>query len=88
MKKLKALLANLLDALACRDLPFKKAPSQYNADALVQQVKRGDLPASSVDGNSWVICRSEGYFSLVRRTKLAWMVFTGKADALTWSQGQ
>jgi hypothetical protein len=88
VNKLKAILLNVLDALACRDLPFKKAPSQYNVDTLIKQVKRGDLPASSADGINWVVCRSEGYFSLIQRTKLAWKVFTGKADALTWGQGQ
>lgn len=32
----------------------------------------------------WVPVRPEGYPSLRHRFKAAWMVFTGKADALVW----
>lgn len=36
----------------------------------------------------WVFARPVGYFSLRWRLKLAWMVFTGKADAFVWPEGQ
>ena len=36
----------------------------------------------------WVAARSIGLFSLRNRLRLAWMVFTGKADALVWPEGQ
>jgi hypothetical protein len=32
--------------------------------------------------------RPLGYYSLRSRIRLAWMVFTGKADALVWPGGQ
>lgn len=32
----------------------------------------------------WQPARPRGYQSLFRRFRLAWWVFTGKADALTW----
>lgn len=45
-----------------------------------QHVARG-LP----DGR-WVPCRSEGFASWRNRIRAAWLVFTGRADALLWEQ--
>lgn len=53
-------------------------------------------PDSLVNTNSaqingrWVPCRSENYKfrSLKTRIKEAWAVFSGKADAFTWPEGQ
>ena len=39
-------------------------------------------------GMAWVPVRAYGYPSLGQRFKAAWLVFTGKADALTWEKGQ
>jgi hypothetical protein len=36
----------------------------------------------------WVPARPEGFASWRYRVKAAWMVFTGKADALVWPVGQ
>ena len=36
-----------------------------------------------VDGE-WVIARPFGLASVGRRFRVAWMVFTGQADALVW----
>ncbi len=36
----------------------------------------------------WVPARPLGLFSFHWRLKLAWMVFTGKADAFTWPECQ
>lgn len=38
------------------------------------------------DSTRWVPCRPLGYASFRHRCKAAWMVFTGKADALIWEQ--
>lgn len=38
---------------------------------------------ANIDGK-WVPARPMPFISLARRFKLAWWVFTGKADALTW----
>lgn len=35
-------------------------------------------------GEVWVPARPLGYPSFSRRLKAAWLVFTGKADALEW----
>lgn len=32
----------------------------------------------------WILTRPEGHTCLSLRVKAAWMVFTGKADALIW----
>jgi hypothetical protein len=36
----------------------------------------------------WVPARPRGYPSFLTRLRLAWMVFTGRADALVWPEGQ
>lgn len=39
-------------------------------------------------GMAWVPARPVGYPAFWHRCKAAWMVFTGKADAVTWEVGQ
>lgn len=36
----------------------------------------------------WVPARPLGFSSFSYRCKAAWLVFTGKADALIWPEGQ
>ena len=36
------------------------------------------------DGGKWVMARPEPYYHWTARFKLAWLVFTGRADAVTW----
>ena len=36
----------------------------------------------------WVPARPLGFSSWLYRCKAAWIVFTGKADALVWPEGQ
>jgi len=56
-------------------------PSVRNADELVHG---GTQISREVDGK-WVVARPEGYPSFRHRIKTAWLVFTGKADALTYT---
>lgn len=49
----------------------------YLADALLDWSARAEI-----DGK-WVLARPIGYFGL-HRFRMAWMVFTGRADVLTW----
>ena len=37
-------------------------------------------------GGYWVPCRGEGFMSWRNRWRAAWLVFTGRADALVWEQ--
>jgi hypothetical protein len=39
-------------------------------------------------GNKWVPARPLGFYSVITRFKMAWLVFTGKADALVWPFNQ
>jgi hypothetical protein len=55
-----------------------------SADSVVEHAKQVQ---KEIDGQ-WVQCRPEGYSSFFYRVKAAWLVFTGKADALTWPKGQ
>jgi hypothetical protein len=66
---------------------LNKAPSLWSLKALMEHVNNGQSQ-SSADGKNWVPARPLGFYSMTERARLAWMVFTGKADALTWPQGQ
>ena len=63
---------------------MKKAPIIYGACQLINSANENK---ANINGE-WVIARPVGYFSLRHRIKCAWMVFTGKADALVWPKGQ
>jgi len=56
---------------------------------LKQLVTDSQETMMEIDGK-WVPARGENYKyrSLSQRFKEAWMVFTGKADAFTWPEGQ
>lgn len=40
--------------------------------------------ACGLPDGRWVPARSLGYHSIRHRIRAAWLVFTGRADALTW----
>lgn len=68
-------------------------PAIYNLEEL--PVARNDNLASvqrnctlKEIGGKWVPARPLGYPSLRQRLKAAWMVFTGRADAVVWPGGQ
>lgn len=64
---------------------MKKAPSLIHADE-ISSVRSGSSLVF-INGK-WVHARPIGHFSLANRIQLAWMVFTGKADALVWPEDQ
>ena len=61
-----------------------KAPSIWG---VVELINSAQNTQAEIDGE-WVPARPIGYFSLKNRIKCAFMVFTGKADALVWPKGQ
>ena len=71
---------------------MRKAPNLYHLEDLPRTRPLADatpLPRSDVCiHGQWVPARPMGYFSLISRVHLGWMVFTGKADALLWPGGQ
>lgn len=52
-------------------------------DAVDLQRHMACTQAGLPDGR-WVPARPLPFYSLTQRWKAAWLVFTGKADALTW----
>ena len=62
---------------------LNSAPNRWTLHSLREHMESG--PQTSVAGGMlWEPSRPYGYFSLPSRVKLAWAVFTGKADALFW----
>jgi hypothetical protein len=63
-----------------------KYPTIYKLENLAA-LAEGNV-SSSVDGKTWVPTRPIGYPSWRTRLKAAWLVLTGRADAVVWPQGQ
>ena len=57
------------------------APNHWTISDLVDEIRMG--PITSINGKI-VPVRPYGEYSLRSRLRLAWMVFTGRADALEW----
>jgi hypothetical protein len=64
-------------------MTMKRAPTKWALLSLLAHCQRG--PQRGL-GGMWVPARPEGYFSLFSRARLAWLVFSGRADALTWPE--
>ncbi|HWL04531.1 MAG TPA: hypothetical protein VNQ99_06280 [Xanthobacteraceae bacterium] len=47
-----------------------------------------DCPVRVQIGDGWYPARPEGFSSFLYRVRAAWLVFTGRADALVWPKGQ
>jgi len=61
----------------------KNAPTLWTLKRLVDYVNKGEcLAETKTEG--WVPARPLGYYSLSSRVKIAWKVFRGQADAVTW----
>lgn len=61
---------------------LNQAPYEWTIRELVRRIDDG--PRTQVKGGDWEPSRPLGLFSLRSRLRLAWMVFTGNADALRW----
>ena len=61
---------------------LNQAPYEWTIRALVEHIKKGEQ--TQVKGGDWEPARPFGFFGLSSRIRLAWMVFTGEADALRW----
>lgn len=63
---------------------MKNAPTLYTIESLYATTKDSQ---TEINGK-WVPARPLGLFSLTNRIRLAWSVFTGKNDVLSWPEGQ
>ena len=58
---------------------------QYpNIICVMQVIKNGQLNSAGLPDGRWVPSRPLPFAGGFRRFKAAWLVLTGKADALTW----
>jgi hypothetical protein len=60
-----------------------QAPSEWTIQRIVDYAHGEPIMRELPDGR-WVRARPEGLYSIVERIRLAWLVFTGQADALKW----
>jgi hypothetical protein len=58
------------------------APFEWTISHLIEHIETG--PTTISPSGRFVPARPYGFYSLGNRFRLAWMVFTGKADALLW----
>lgn len=65
-----------------------KNPSVYKLVSLKDIFDPTASKAQAEINGKWVPARPIGLFSLQERIRIAFMVFTGKADALVWPEGQ
>lgn len=77
-RKLFRFTLGLLGAGIEKAFGFKHGVSIYTAD----QIKNWDCQSETVHG--WKLARPYGMDGLGRRFKMAWLVFSGKADVLKW----
>ena len=61
---------------------MNQAPNHWTLTTFHDLIAHG--PQSHRDGH-WEPSRPLGMFTLISRFQLAWLVFTGRADALEWS---
>lgn len=63
---------------------MKKYPQIFTVEG-VHKIR--STVATKINGN-YVPARPLGFQSVFERFKCAWLVFTGRADALIWPEGQ
>ena len=63
-----------------------RAPNAYTFETLAKAAN-GNTTMSH-DGKRWHPARPDGLHSLKSRLRLAWEVFTGKADVIRWPGNQ
>ncbi|KHQ51080.1 hypothetical protein [Mameliella alba] len=65
---------------------MKRAPNAYTFSSLAK-VASGEATISD-DGKKWYPARPEGLRSFRSRLRLAWEVFSGRADVIRWPGNQ
>lgn len=62
-------------------------PSIWGLQSLIEYVQNGD-PIRGDGKGGWNPARPMGMPNIKQRFKAAWLVFTGRADAVVWEGGQ
>lgn len=63
---------------------MKQAPNIWGIQDLTEYVTERETLTEVAEGR-WEPARPLGFYSLENRLKAAWLVFTGRADALLWN---
>jgi len=63
---------------------MSKYPNVWTISGLAKAVSS----CSAEINGRWVPARPLGFASFSSRVRIAWLVFTGRADALIWPEGQ
>ncbi len=58
-----------------------KTPGIIYADHIANK----NWPTAGLPDGRWVAARPEPFYAIGRRWRAAWLVFTGRADAIVWS---
>jgi hypothetical protein len=66
-----------------REMSMKQAPTIWRLGCLLKYIRTGETQTEYAPGK-WGPARPLGFFSLRSRLRAAWLVFTGKADAVIW----
>jgi hypothetical protein len=66
---------------------MNRAPNIWTVNRLKKWVDNSEVQRQQPNGQ-WVPARPYGFYSFKSRFRAAWLVFTGKADALTWDGDQ
>jgi hypothetical protein len=61
---------------------------RFNNIYTPQQVARLRSEVKTEIGGQWMEARPEGFASIRNHLRAAWLVLTGKADAVVWPGGQ
>jgi hypothetical protein len=67
---------------------MKKAPSIHRIYSLQRMLDSRESLVQLEGGGMWHPARPLGFFSITHRLRCAWLVFTGKADALIWPEDE
>lgn len=59
---------------------MKNAPNLWE----LKELQNLDTVTNKYANGAWYPARPIGFYSLTSRLRLAWMVFTGKSDAVVW----
>ncbi|MEO9900735.1 MAG: hypothetical protein ABJF28_08065 [Nisaea sp.] len=65
---------------------MKRAPNAYTLSSLARAADGSTTVCD--DGENWYPARPEGLRSFRSRLRLAWEVFTGRADVIRWPGNQ
>ena len=67
---------------------FKDFIRKYKAPSILTVKDIMENEETKLVGGDWVPARPTGFNTLYYRATAAWLVFTGRADAVIWEKGQ